>query len=103
MWVLASSKPAATVSSLEAGCPPAIRSMALSVAPASTITMSTCPAALRLPATTKSNTHSSSSVKVGNGTHSPLRNPSRTAPSGPSKGMSLMERAAEAPFSEGTS
>ena len=103
MWALASSRPAATVSSLEGVCPSAIRSMALSVAPASTITMSTFPSALRLPATTRSNTHSSSSVKVGNGIHSPRRNPIRTAPRGPSKGMSLMERAAEAPFSDSAS
>ena len=58
------SMPSATIFSDGADLPSSIFSNALSVAPASTITISISPLGLRLPATTISNTDSSNSVFV---------------------------------------
>ena len=83
--------------------PPSTWRCPFSVAPASTIAMSTSPDALRLPATTSSKTDSSSSSNVGKGIHSPSFRASRTAPIGPRNGIGLRVSAAEAAFSAATS
>ena len=69
----------------------AITSSVRSLAPASTIMI-----ASRVPETTRSSSDSSSWLYVGLTTNSPSMRPTRTAPTGPRNGISLMVSAADA-------
>ncbi len=98
------SRPSTITSSVGAHCPSSTTNdQASSVAPPSTIMMSISPDSFWLPATTRSKTLFSMSSCVGFVTHSPSRNTMRTAPIGPSKGISDTQRAADAAFSATTS
>ena len=98
MYSLDSSIPRATVTSSDAGAPSAIRRRPSGMEPASTMMMSIPPSLLRPPATTSSNTESSISSYVGKGIHSPSLSARRTPATGPSKGIELTIRAADAPL-----
>ncbi len=84
-----------SMSGWRARCPnrmaSAITSSGRSLAPASTIMI-----ASRVPDTMRSSSESASSVKVGLTTNSPSIRPTRTAPTGPANGISLIVRAADA-------
>ena len=69
----------------------AITSSGRILTPASTIMM-----ASRVPETTRSSSDSASWLKVGLRTNSPSIRPTRTAPTGPWNGISLIDRAADA-------
>ena len=75
----------------------------LSVASASTIMIATSPPSTTRPATTMSNTARSSSVYVGNGTHSPSISATRAPATGPENGRPASRTLQAAPLMATTS
>ncbi len=82
----AASRPPATTSSVGAWTPPWTSSKVRSVASASTIMIATSPVSVTRPATTMSNTASSSCECDGKATHWPSISATRTPPTGPENG-----------------